>query len=46
MCFDQIPMIELLRYLCMGAGLKYSIEEKAVLINDDKKSKAEKTTEK
>ncbi|OGV39867.1 MAG: hypothetical protein A2020_15725 [Lentisphaerae bacterium GWF2_45_14] len=34
MSFDQIPMSEVLRYLCQGTGLKYRVEEQAVLIGD------------
>jgi len=34
MSFDHIPMSEALRYICQGAGLKYKIEEKAVIIGD------------
>ena len=34
MSFDKIPMSEAIRYLCQGTGLKYRIEEKAVIIGD------------
>ncbi|OGV49579.1 MAG: hypothetical protein A2X49_06350 [Lentisphaerae bacterium GWF2_52_8] len=32
MTFDHIPMIEAIRYLCQGAGLKYRVEDRAVII--------------
>lgn len=34
MSFDNIPMYETIRYLCQQTGLKYRIEEKAILIGD------------
>ena len=34
MSFDQMPMAEVLKYLCQGTGLKYRVEEQAVLIGD------------
>jgi len=34
MSFDHIPMLEAIRYICQGAGLKFKIEEKAIIIGD------------
>ncbi len=34
MSFDHIPMGEAIRYICLGANLKYKIEENAVIIGD------------
>ncbi len=34
MTFDQMPMQEVIRYLCEGTNLKYRVEENAVLIGD------------
>lgn len=35
MSFDQIPMAEVIRYLCQGANLKYRIEPHAVIIGNE-----------
>lgn len=35
MNFDSIPIGEVIRYLCQAAGLKYRIEESAVIIGKD-----------
>lgn len=32
--FDKMPMVEVLKYLCQGTGLKFRVEEQAVLIGD------------
>jgi len=32
MSFERIPMSEAIRYLCQNSGLKYRVEEKAILI--------------
>ena len=34
MSFDQIPMSEAIRYICLNSGLKYKIEDKAIIIGD------------
>jgi Flp pilus assembly secretin CpaC len=34
MSFDRIPIGEAIRYLCQGTGLKYRVEERAVIIGD------------
>lgn len=34
MSFDHIPMLEAIRYICQGTGLKFKVEEKAVIIGD------------
>ncbi len=35
MNFDNIPIGELIRYICLNCGLKYRVEEHAVMIGDE-----------
>jgi general secretion pathway protein D len=35
MSFDDIPLIEVIRYICQGCDLRYRIEEHAVIIGTD-----------
>jgi len=46
MDFTNVPLGEIIRYVCMGSGLDYCIDDHAVIIIDQKRGAGKKRQKK